>query len=114
MDLEFEKEWREAIAPLEAQFGGDLEMDAILFLIGIQELGKGMQPFSKDQKLDVIHIAVCTLLEPYGYYEYVGDDKDGWPHFDRTQKLPHLKGKDQERLMKEAVINYIRTQQLFS
>jgi hypothetical protein len=28
-----------------------------------------------------MHIAVCTLLMPSGYYELEGKDSDGWPHF---------------------------------
>ena len=114
MDFEFQKEWREAIAPLNEQFGEDLDLDTVVYLIGVQELGKGFQKFSKDEKLDVIHVGVCSLLEPYGYYSYEGTDQDGWPHFTREEKLPYLKDDDQERLMKEAIINYIRTQQPFS
>lgn len=114
MDFEFEKEWRDVIAPMKAQFGEDLDLDTIVFLIGVQELGQGFKEFSKDEKLDVIHIGTCALLEPYGYYSYEGTDREGWPHFAREKKLPHLKEADQERLMKEAVINYIRTQQPFS
>lgn len=114
MDFEFDKEWREAIRPLKNQFGEDLELDTILFIIGVQELGQGFRKFTKDEKLDVIHIAVCTLLEPFGYYRFEGVDPDGWPHFERLEKLPHLDDEEQERLMKEAVINYIHQQQLTS
>lgn len=109
---DFKKEWEEALAWLEERFGSGLDMDAILFLIGIQELGKGFIEFDKDQKLDVIHIAVCTLLEPYGFYEFVERDSDGWPHFERKKKLPFLEAAQQDRFMKEAVISYIRKEQL--
>jgi hypothetical protein len=114
MDFEFEKEWREAIRPFVDRFGEDLDLDTVVFLIGVQELGHGFKKFSKDEKLDVIHVGVCTLLEPYGYYSFEGKDNEGWPHFERKEKLPHLSEDDQERLMKEAIINYIRTQQPFS
>ncbi len=114
MDFEFQKEWRETLALLESRFGGDMDLDAVLYLIGLQELGKGFQTFSKDEKVNIMHIAVCTLLVPYGYYEYEGEDSEGWPHYKRLKKLPHLKSEEQDRLMKEAVINYIRKQPLSS
>lgn len=108
MTEELTTEWQAVIERLEGQFGGDLDLDGILFLIGIQELGHGPRKFSKDQKLDVLHIAVCTLLTEYGYYEYEGRDEAGWPHWKRNEKLPHLAGADQEILMKQAIVDYFR------
>lgn len=87
-------------------FGERLEIDAVLFLIGVQELGSGYRRFSKDQKLDVLHIAICTLLEPYGYYEFLGKDEEGWPHWKATEKLPHLKAMQQNLLMRQAIVSY--------
>ena len=108
MDLELAKEWNEVVKKLEAQFGAELDEQGILFLIGVQEFGKGKQEFSKDQKLDIIHIAICTLLAPYGYYEYEGMDAEGWPHWKATAKLPHLKPMQQSLLMKEAIVDYFK------
>lgn len=107
-DQNLEQEWKEVQAKLESQFGPDLDMQGILFLIGVQELGKGKRKFSKDQKLEVMHIAICTLLTPYGYYEFAGNDEEGWPHFRPTAKLPHLKPVQQGLLMKEAIVEYFR------
>jgi hypothetical protein len=101
-----EAQWKKLMDALEPRFGGDLDMQAILFIIGVQELGKGFRKFTKDQKLDVMHIAICTLLEPFGYYEFEGNDADGWPHWKATAKLPHLKPGQQQRLMEEAVLDY--------
>ncbi|MEM9023248.1 MAG: hypothetical protein AAGB22_05885 [Bacteroidota bacterium] len=99
--------WREAVKRLEAQFGEGMDMEAILFLIGIRELGVVPGRLNKDQKLDVMHIAVCKLLSEYGYYNLVGQDDDGWPHWERTQKLPSLKPMEQDRLMREAIVDYL-------
>ena len=44
-------------------------MEAILFLIGIQEVGDFRTKFTKEQKQDLMHVAVCSLLSPSGYYE---------------------------------------------
>ena len=112
MDWEFEQEWFACKKWYDQRFEMDTDVDAILFLIGVQELGKGHLSFTKDQKMDLIHIAVCTVLEPFGFYEFVGEDEEGWPHYKRLKKLPFLKPEEQDRLMKEAIINYTNKVQL--
>jgi hypothetical protein len=106
MDFEFEKKWKETLEDVSKQFGETLDLNSLIFLIGMQELNLGYIKLTKDQKLEVMHIAVCRLLEPYGYYEYTGFDDDGWPHFQLKEKLPALDKTAQERLMKEAIIDY--------
>ena len=107
MDYQFEMEWQNTLKKMEQMgFDGVRDLDAVLFLIGVQECGFGYRQYKKDEKLQLIHVAVCRLLEPYGYYEYEGLDEDGWPHFVKIKSLPALEAKDQERLMKEAVIAY--------
>ena len=105
--VSIESNWKQTLSFFEERFGEGLDLDAVLFLIGIQELGKGMQDFNKDEKTDVLHIAVCTLLEPYGFYEYIGNDEAGWPHFKRTEKLPFLTPQEQDKLIKEAIADYV-------
>ncbi len=106
--------WKEIKIALEPMFGGDLDLQAILFIIGVQELGHGFQKLEKEQKVDVIHIAICTLLEPFGYYIYKGRDEDNWPHWEATGAMPHMKPMDQNRFMQEAIIGYFRKQGLIS
>lgn len=86
-------------------------IELILFLIGVQELGSGQQQYSKDDKLDLIHIAVCRLLEPYGYYHFTGY-KDGWPQYNKVQNMPTLKPNEQSILMKKAIIQYFLDEEL--
>ncbi len=109
MDSDLESNFKEVVKKLTIQFGEDLDMQGILFLIGVQELGKGPVKLSKNGKLDVLHIAICTLLAPYGYYEYEGLDKDGWPHWKVNEQLPPLKPGQQLYLMKQAVVDYFNT-----
>ncbi len=104
---ELEVEWKETVRNLEPLFG-ELDLQGIIFLIGVQELGKGYQKFMKDEKLEVMHVAICTLLEPYGHYEFVGRDEEGWPHWKANEKLPPLKPLQQELLMKEAIVDYFK------
>ena len=106
IDFELEKKWREVVALVSADHGEDLNIEAILFLIGVQELGKGHGKFTKDQKIDLMHVAICRVLEPYGYYRFDGKDEDGWPHYESIKKLPPLDEKQQQYLMKQAIIEY--------
>ncbi|PHR43936.1 MAG: hypothetical protein COA32_15490 [Fluviicola sp.] len=106
MDYAVEIKFKKLVAELEETFGGGLDVQAILFLIGVQELGKGRQTFSKRQKTELMHVAVCTLLEPYGFYKTVGRDKDNWPHFEFIKELPPLDERQQQHLMKEAILDY--------
>jgi hypothetical protein len=108
------KAWKEMKIALEPMFGGDLDIQAILFIIGVQELGHGYQKLEKEQKVDVMHIAICTLLEPFGYYEYIGRDEDNWPHWKATGSMPHMKPMDQNRFMQDAIVAYFRRKGLIS
>ncbi|GJM36267.1 MAG: hypothetical protein DHS20C18_52680 [Saprospiraceae bacterium] len=84
------------------------DLNAILYLIGIQELGRWQKEFTKEEKQDLIHIAACRLLTYDGYYEFQGRDADGWPHF-RVVRPFNVKGlKGQERILKESIIQYFR------
>lgn len=98
--------WQKVEALTLERFGEKMDTQSILFVIGIQELGKVKKKFTKDQKLDVLHIAVCTLLSNYGYYEFKGYDDEGWPHWERKEKLPHLRTSEQEQLIQKAIIEY--------
>lgn len=106
MDYVFEKKWQELLVKLSTEFGDELDLQSVLFLIGVQELGLGYRKFKKDEKLDLMHVAICTLLEPFGYYEFLGKDDEGWPHFERTSLLPNLAAGQQETLVKKAIIEY--------
>jgi hypothetical protein len=109
---ETDAEFTKVMQTLAPQFGEEIDEQAILFLIGIQELGKGKVKLNKNEKLDVMHIAICTLLTPYGYYEYEGLDKDGWPHWKVNEKLPPLKPMQQQQLIKQAIIEYFKANEL--
>ncbi len=105
---ELKEKWEKLVKDVSARFGDgeELDLDAIIFLVGVQELGMGFGKFKKDEKLNLMHIAICRVLEPYGYYEYEGRDPDGWPHYKVVEQLPALKPGEQSLLMKEALVRY--------
>ena len=107
-DEQLKKRWEQVQERLSAQFadGDSLELDAIIYLVGLQELGQPHRKFKKDHKLDLMHIAICRLLEPYGYYEFDYYDEEGWPHYKVLEQLPQLKAGEQSVLMKEAIVQY--------
>lgn len=106
-DLDLEREWQALLSRLEASIGKKpADLNAVLFLIGVQELGKGRRKFSKEQKQDLMHIAICKILSFSGFYVLEGIDEDGWPHWKMMKKLPHFDMLEQEKLMKMHVLEY--------
>ena len=108
MSSELKTKWNNLKTKLSVDFSDNaiIDLDSIIFLIGLQELGQFQKRFNKQKKLEVIHIAVCKLLSDYGYYEFDHTDNDGWPHYKLIKKLPNLKAGEQTILMKKAIINY--------
>lgn len=107
-DEQLKNRWEALVEKLSHQFadGEKIDIEAIIYLIGVQELGKIHQTFKKDEKINLMHIAICRLLEPYGYYAFDYFDKQGWPHYTVKEQLPPLKAGEQSLLMKEAIVNY--------
>jgi hypothetical protein len=106
-DLDLERRWQALRLALKDSVGRKpKDMNAILFLIGVQELGKGPHNFSKEEKQDLMHIAICKVLSLSGFYELEGMDENGWPHWKVIKKLPHFDLLEQEKLLKMHVIEY--------
>ena len=91
------------------KFGKKPDVEAILFLIGIQEFGHIREKFTKEQKEDLMHIAVCSLLAQSGYYEMESHDTDGWPHFRQLKELPVMNMIEQENFLKDHALLYFET-----
>lgn len=103
---DFEARWLELLRSLRAKFGKELHLNGILFLIGVQELGKGISEFTKEQKQDLMHIATCKLFSLSGYYEFAGLDEEGWPHYNVLKPIPSANLKEQERMLKWHILEY--------
>ena len=106
-DLELAQRWSRLMALVQQNLGKrPKDLNAVLFLIGVQELGRGQAHFSKEEKQDLMHIAICKCLSLSGFYELEGLDKDGWPHWKLVKKLPNISIKDQEKMLKMHILEY--------
>ncbi|MFM2224979.1 MAG: hypothetical protein RJA07_1181 [Bacteroidota bacterium] len=99
-------EWGKLTEKLRTQFDKKPDVDALLFLIGIRELGSMPRVFTKEEKQDLMHIATCKLLSRQGFYELEFCDQQGWPHWKAIKPLPSLTMNEQETLLKENIIEY--------
>ncbi|SEJ07007.1 hypothetical protein SAMN05192553_102233 [Cyclobacterium xiamenense] len=106
-DLDLEKRWGKLLEGLQQLLGKKpSDLNAVLFIIGVQELGSGPKNFSKEEKQDLMHIAVCRVLSQSGFYSLDFIDQDGWPHWKLEKTLPHLDAAQQEKMLKIHVLEY--------
>jgi hypothetical protein len=110
-DLEQEKRWQILLIHIEKELGKrPKDLNGVLFMIGVNELGRGPKTFTKEEKQDLLHIAICKVLSLSGYYELEGLDEQGWPHWKLIKKLPHFDLLEQEKLLKMLVLDYFQAE----
>lgn len=106
MDFNTELRFQKLIESLKPTFEMDIDLTSLIYLIGLNEAGFGFRTYTKQEKMDLMHVGVCTLLSPAGYYQFSHRDDQNWPHFTLLQALPSLNEKEQKHILKEAVIDY--------
>jgi hypothetical protein len=106
MSDDLQARWWRLEERLLERFGKRPDMEAILFLIGLQETGLLNTKITKEQKQDLMHVAVCTLLSESGFYLFDRKDEDGWPHFKQLKEVPSLSLVEQENFLKDHVLLY--------
>jgi hypothetical protein len=105
---DLQQRWWQLESKLVERFGKKPDMETVLFLIGLQETGFIREKITKEQKQDLMHIAVCTLLSPSGFYELEGKDKDGGPHFRQLKPMPDMDAIEQENFLKDHILLYFQ------
>jgi len=103
---DLQQRWWNLESRLVERFGKKPDLESLLFLIGIQEYGQIKEKFTKEQKQDLMHIAICTLLTPSGFYELERMDEEGWPHFRQLKAMPDMNPIEQENFLKDHVLLY--------
>jgi hypothetical protein len=101
------KKWDALVLKIERQFDDEMNLKAILYLIGVQELNMGIKRFGREEKVDILHVAVCKILTPVGFYKFDRGYEDGWPPWTELKALKSLDDAKQGLLMKEAIIKYL-------
>jgi len=107
---EAEFEWLRVRNLVQKTFGKEVlpDLNAVLFLIGIQEQGRWKKKYTKEEKQDLLHKAMCKVLSFGGYYELEGIDEEGWPHWKNVKHLPNFDLKTQEDFIKTYIIEYFK------
>ena len=111
-EADFEARWETLMEEVAARFGKRPDLNALLLLIGVQELNQGITTFTKEQKQDLMHIATCRLFSLSGHYELERVDADGWPHYKLLRPVPFANLKEQERMLKWHVLEYFALEEL--
>lgn len=110
-ESQLENEWELLLDKIEQMIGKrPADLHGVLFLIGVRELGKGKVHFTKEQKQDLMHIAICKVLSLAGFYELEGLDEEGWPHWKLIKKLPAFDLLNQEKFLILHIIEYFNTE----
>ncbi len=106
---EGDEQWLQARFEIKDMLGLDKlpDMQGILFTIGLQELGQLRNDFTKEERQDLMHIAVCRLLSYDGYFELIGYDDEGWPHW-QQKAIPPQGRVNQELLLRKKISEYLQ------
>ncbi|MBN2165530.1 MAG: hypothetical protein JW717_04580 [Marinilabiliaceae bacterium] len=104
--MTFNEEWDEFLLKASKHFNVMANQEFLLFLAGIQALGKGYKSYSKQEKMDLIALGQCKLLSQKGFMIAVGNDYEGWPTFEAKTSLDVMSYLEKERLMREALMEY--------
>ncbi|MEZ4921245.1 MAG: hypothetical protein R2792_19240 [Saprospiraceae bacterium] len=64
--------------------------------------------FTKEEKQDLMHIAVCRLLSYEDFFEFVGRDEDGWPHYKQIREMTTTNMVNQEKMLKVYAVRYFK------
>ncbi|MFT5724942.1 MAG: hypothetical protein ACI9JN_002065 [Bacteroidia bacterium] len=113
MSNDTNEKWKFILTQLESQFGKRLDMNAILLIIGIRELGTLKEKFTKEEKVRLMHIAVCRLFSKSGYYELIGVNSKNWPEWKKLKDLPFVDVFEQESLIRQHIVDYFEEEEIY-
>ena len=106
------EKWFQIRELVEHRFGKSPDLNAVLYLIGMRELGAIRSSFTKEQKVRLMHIAVCRVLSSSGHYRLKGTDANGWPDWELLKKLPYQDLLEQETYLRHHIIHYFEEEGL--
>ena len=103
-----EARWQRLQGWIRERFGKDAGIEGILFLVGIQEQGRGYEPdLDKETKERLVMEGTYCVFETLGIYERIGMEADGhWIWQRRIDHPPGLSIDQQETLLRTAILRY--------
>lgn len=106
-DDALKERWDQLVAQIEQRFGREPDIEAILFLIGIQSVGRGYEPeLPKERKQSLIMEGSYLAFETLGVYSRVGMERNGFWIWEKNFDLPKMSVEDQEKLLQIGILNY--------
>ena len=111
-EMSVKEKWFKIREVIERVFHRTPDLSAVLYVIGMRELGKSTTRFTKEEKVRLMHIATCRVLSSSGHYELVGVDEKDWPIWKLKDKLPHQDLLEQEMYLRHHIINYFEEEDL--
>ena len=100
------KNWNELCSLLAEKFGTEADLNSVLFLIGMRERGLTFQPFSKEEKMNLIHLGSCVLYPEMGLTENIGTDRDGWPLFVQRTVAADIPEERKHKVLQDCALRY--------
>lgn len=100
--------WIELCEHLSKMFGMQVDLNGVLFLVGIRERGLTFQQFTKEEKLNLINLGSCTLYKEMGLTEITGYDADGWPQFRQKALSPEIPEERKQKTLQDCALRYFR------
>ena len=98
--------WTELCDHLGKQFDIDIDLNGVLFLVGIRERGLTFQRFTKEEKMSLIHLGSCTLYLEMGLIEKRGTGADGWPIFVQKTLAPAIPEERKHKVLQDCALRY--------
>ena len=115
LNEEIRLKWSQVMDFFEKKFDKKPDLNAILFLIGIRELGELPEKnFTKEEKTYLMHMANCKLFSYSGYYQMNGIDRKGWPVWENLKPLPNLTLFEQENILRQHIIEYFEKEEIIN
>lgn len=100
--------WNDLCERLNDQFGIEVDLNGVLFLVGMRERGLLFQTFTKEEKLNLINLGSCTLYQEMGLITSYGQDKDGWPLFQQNSLAPVIPEELKLKTLQDCAIRYFQ------
>ena len=98
--------WKDLCDSLGKMFGIEVDLNGVLFLVGIRERGLIFGQFTKEEKVNLINLGSCTLYREMGLVDLIGVDKEGWPVFRQKALAPMIAEELKLKTLQDCALKY--------